>query len=53
MSEKRIEDKFRKAKKSVQTAYDDMQKEIGLELKGIREKAYKDLGKTLSSNSGS
>lgn len=51
MSEKKVEDEFRKAKKMVQSSYDDMQKEIENTLSGIREKAYKDLEKTLNSSS--
>ncbi len=53
MSEKRVVDEFRKAKKLVQSSHDDMQKEIDNILEGIREKAYKDLQKTLVSSSES
>ncbi len=53
MSEKRVEDEFRKAEKLVQSSYDNMQKEIDGTLNGIREKAYKDLKKTLDSDSES
>ncbi len=51
MPEIKVEDEFRKAKKIVQSSYDDMQKEIENILKVIREKAYKDLEKSLRSSS--
>ena len=53
MPEIKVEDEFRKAKRIVQSSYDDMQKEIENILGGIREKAYKDLKKTLDSSSES
>ena len=53
MSEKKVEDEFQKAKKMVQSSYDDMQKKIENMLGSIREKAYKDLKKTLDSSSES